>query len=328
MGRSHIEAATGLGLELAGICDQNPDSLAMASSDLNIPHEKRFSDAVSLLAETNPECVIIATTAPSHCLYTCMAAESGARYILCEKPMAVSIDECNTMIDTCRRTGARLTINHQMRFMQLYSEPKRIIHSEAFGGLSSVTTVAGNIGMAMNGTHMFEMFRYMTDENPNQVTAWFSDEWVANPRGVQFEDRAGSVRMTTASDKRFYLEIGADQGLGQKFIYSGPRGQLVVDGLSGKMQLSVREESARYLPTTRYSAPWVETQITIETASNVVASRRVLRSLIQNKNIPSGAEGKLAVSLLVAAYISNENGHVSVGLDDHKLDVNRVFPWA
>jgi len=328
MGRSHIQAAMALGLDLVGIYDQNQESLAQAADDFNIPLEKRFPDAPTLLDQTSPECLIVATTASSHCLYTCMAAESGVQYILCEKPMAVSIDQCNSMIDTCQRTGAKLAVNHQMRFMQLYSEPKRITSSEAFGGLSSVTVAGGNIGMAMNGTHMFEMFRYMTDENPDQVTAWFSKEWVANPRGEQFEDPGGSIRMTTESGKRFYLEICSDQGLGLKFIYSGPRGQLVVDGLVGKMQLSVREEASRDLPTTRYSAPWVETETTIEPAGNVETSQMVLEALLQDHDPPSGADAKLAVSLLVAAYVSDENGHVAVAPDDPRLDAERVFPWA
>jgi len=328
MGRNHIEAATGLGLELVGICDQNPETLAQTAREMDISPEKRFADASTLLEKTNPECVIIATTTPSHCPYTCMAAEAGARYILCEKPMAVSINQCNKMIDACQRAGTELAVNHQMRFMEQYTEPKRITQTEAFGGLSSVTVVAGNIGMAMNGSHMFEMFRYMTDEIPNQVTAWLSDDKVANPRGEEFEDRGGSIRMTTASGKRFYLEIGTDQGLGLKSVYSGPRGQIVVDELTGRIQVAVREEAGLDLPTTRYSAPWTETETMIEPASNIGPSQRVLEALINNQDAPTGADAKLVVSLLVAAYVSDENGHVPVTPDDPRLDVDREFPWA
>lgn len=328
MGRRHIQVVRDLELDLVGVCDQNSEPLALAVREHGVPLEREFTDASALLGQTHPECVIIATTAPTHCAYTCLAAEAGARYVLCEKPMAVSLAECGRMIETCKAHGTRLAVNHQMRFMPQYAEPKRIIGSERFGGLSSVTVVAGNFGMAMNGTHYFEMFRYMTDEAPFEATGWFSSERVPNPRGPQFEDRAGAVRLMTASGKRFYMEIGPDQGHGSKVIYSGPCGQLVVDELSGTMYLSVRQEEHRSLPSTRYSMPSSETIHKIDPADSVGPSRAVLDALLSDRNAPSGMDGRQAVAVLVAAYVSDEEGHIPVRLDDATLPLERVFPWA
>ena len=327
MGRRHVQVIRDLGLELVGVCDQSTEALALTGEEHGVPVEQQFTDASALLEHTNPECVIVATTAPSHCPLTCLAAEMGARYILCEKPMAVSLAECDRMIEVCKQNSVKLAINHQMRFMQLYTEPKRIVQSEAFGGLCSVTVVAGNFGMAMTGTHYFEMFRYMTDEAPLEVTAWFSPEKVPNPRGPQFEDRGGAVRLTTGSGKRFYMEIGADQGHGMKVIYSGRYGQLVVDELAGTLHLAVREEQHRHLPTTRYGMPWVESIQKLEPVDAVGPSRAVLEALLNDRNPPSGEDGRLAVTVLVAAYVSDENGHVPVPLDG-SLPRDRVFSWA
>jgi hypothetical protein len=66
----------------------------------------------------------------------------------------------------------------------------------------------------------------------------------------------------------------------------------------------------------------------IEPASNIGPSQRVLEALINNQDAPTGADAKLVVSLLVAAYVSDENGHVPVTPDDPRLDVDREFPWA
>lgn len=328
MGRRHIQVIQELGLALVGICDCNPEALAMAAEEQRAPRDIHFADPHLMLSQTKPECVIVSTTASTHCEYTCLAAEAGARYIFCEKPMAVSLEECDRMIATCQAHGVRLAINHQMRFMEQYTEPKHIVQSEAFGGLSSITVVAGNFGMAMNGTHYFEMFRYMTDEEPAEVTAWFSPERVPNPRGAQFEDRAGAVRLTTSSGKRFYMEISADQGHGMKVIYAGPYGQLVVDELAGTMVLSVREEQYLDLPSTRYGMPWVETLKKIEPADAVEPTRAVLDALLRDENPPTGQDGRLAVAAVVAAYVSDENGHISVRLDDTNLPLDRTFPWA
>lgn len=327
MGQRHLQNVLALGLDTSGICDQNADLLASMEKEFYVAEECLFRSAEEMIGKVLPECVIIATTAPTHCELTCLAAEKGVRYILCEKPMAASLSQCDRMLAACKASGSKLAINHQMRFMEQYTEPKQIVSSESFGGLSSVNVIAGNFGMAMNGTHYFEMFRYMTDEAPLEVQAWFSNEKVPNPRGPQFEDRAGSVRLATASGKRFYMEIGADQGHGVNVIYAGSYGQLVVDELGGKMYLAVRKEEHRDLPTTRYGMPWVETIREIQPADSLGPSRSVLKALLEDHNFPTGEDGRIAVATLVAAYISDENGHIPI-LVDNALPQERIFRWA
>ncbi len=328
MGRRHIQIVRDLGHELAGVCDSDPKSLDTAREEQAVTPERCFNDAMTLLTKTRPECVIIATTAPSHCNLVCRAAEKGARFILCEKPMAVSLEECDLMIQTCRAHQARLAINHQMRFMQQYTEVRRLVNLESFGGLRSINVFAGNIGMAMNGTHYFEMFRYLTNEAPTEVTAWFSPEKVPNPRGPQFEDQGGSIHITTATGRRFYMEIGADLGHGAKVLYAGPYGQLLVDELAGTMSLSTREEAQRGLPTTRYATPSVEKSLKIRPADVLDPSKAVLQALLSDGSIPTGEDGRQAIAILITAYVSHENGHVPVPFEPAKLPRKRVFPWA
>lgn len=327
MGRRYLQVFRDLGLDLVGICDQSSDSLALAARECELPGEQLSLEAAPLLQKTQPQVVVVATTAQAHCDYTCQAAEAGAKYILTEKPMAVSLAECDRMLKTCKEHDAALAINLSARYLKAYSEPKRIVQSEAFGGLTSVTVIAGNLGIAMNGSHFFEMFRYITEEPPVEVTAWFSEERVPNPRGPQFEDRAGSVRLTTASGKRFYLEAGADQGHGVLTVYAGRLGQAVVD-FQGTMRISVREEAHRHLPTTSYAMPEVSSTQMTEDPDVIAPTRATLHALLNGEGPPSGTEGRLAVAVLVAAYLSNENGHVPIRLEDVEQHRERSFPWA
>ena len=328
MGRRHVQIVKDLGLSLVGICDQSPEALKLCQLENYISSERHYTSVEKMLKETHPDCVIVATTSPMHCEYTCLAAELGAKYILCEKPMAVSLEQCDRMIRVCKEQRAKIAINHQMRFMEQYTEPKMIVQSEVFGSLSSVTVVGGNFGLAMNGTHYFEMFRYITEEKPYEVTAWFSKEKVTNPRGPQFEDRAGQVKITTATGKRFYMDVSADQGHGIKVIYTGRSGQLIVDELKGTMSLSVRNDNERDLPTTRYGMASIDTFRTILPADAIAPTKSVLNALINETNYPSGEEGRLAVATLVAAYHSDEKEHIPVIIHENNLPVNRVFPWA
>lgn len=329
MGRRHIAVAKSLGLEIVGVADVSPESLRVAQQEQDVPSSVCSTDAKALLDEASADVVIIATTAPSHAELTCLAAERGARYILCEKPMAISLAQCDEMIDVCARHGTRLAINHQMRYMEQYTAVKEIVDSEAFGGLASVTVVAGNFGLAMNGSHYFEMFRFVTGERPSEVTAWLADTAVPNPRGPQYEDRSGAVRLTTPRGRRFYMDIGDDQGHGMQVIYAGRNGQVYVDELTGAMRVAVRESQYRELPTTRYGMPATIETRQITPADAIAPTRAVLAALLDGSDdIPSGEDGRLAVECLVAAHVSSECAHAPVSLAQRTLPADRTFPWA
>jgi len=151
---------------------------------------------------------------------------------------------------------------------------------------------------------------------------------VPNPRGPQFEDRAGSVRLETASGKRFFMDVSDDQGHGVKVTYSARYGQITVDELAGVMVADVRQDEHRPLATTRYGMPSRREERHIEPADAVAPSRAVLEALLRGSDYPSGEDGRLAVAALVAAYVSDEEGHRTMRLDTDELPRDRRFAWA
>ncbi len=315
MGIRHLQVVRELGWDVVGILDQHEPTLAEAGKQFGISAGRQYREAQHLMEQSNPECVIVATTAPGHGPLTCLAAKAGARYILCEKPMASSLAECDQMIATCESRGVRLAVNHQTRFMSQYLAARRILRSDDFGPWTSITVVAGNVGLAMNGVHYFELLRWLSGERPSEVTAWLSDDPIANPRGAQFKDASGAIRVTTASGKRLYMDLGADQGHGIRIVYAGRTGMLVADELSGKSQLAVRGPEHRQLPTARYGMESHDSSLQFEPADSVAPTRSVLEALIADDQYPTGDDGRTAVATLVAAHVSDQQGHRAVGTD-------------
>ncbi len=327
MGRRHIHAVRKLGYGFVGVVDTSQQSLEETKREHNLQGNLLFKTSEDLFSAVVPDCLIIATTADSHCALTCMAAERGVKYILVEKPLAVSLEECDRMIHACKIHGARLSVNHQMRFMEQYSKPKALLDSDVYGGFKSMTVVGGNFGMSMNGTHYLEAFRYMSGEDPVEVNAWFDPGLVTNPRGVKFEDRAGSIRVATASGKRLYIEIGSEQGHGLEVIYAGRNGLVSISELTGNLTATVRLPEYSALPTTRYGMPADISQQTIAPAEVIDSTALVLNALVQDVDRVTAEQGMKAVEVLVAAYESAENGSRTVRIDSH-LDRSRRFPWA
>lgn len=328
MGQRHLQNLTEAGYMVVGVADPFPDAREGVTKAFDLDPKIVFDDPLQMIAETSSDLIVVASTAPSHCEVACAAANAGVHYILCEKPMAVSLDECDQMIAACKDTGSRLAINHQMRFMDQYIEPKKLIEGGSIGRLGSVNVVAGNFGLAMNGTHYFEMFRYITDEKPKTVQAWFSPEVVKNPRGEQFLDHAGCIRIETDSQKRFYLDCSSDHGHGMHVIYSGNMGRIDIDELVGSMYVASREDEHRKEPTTRYAMPFTETKSQIPPADAVTPSLSVMKALVEGGDYPSGEIGRMALETLVAAYLSHENGNCIIDLSKDTLPRSRVFPWA
>jgi len=92
-----------------------------------------------LLASTEIDLVVIGTPTPSHPDLVAQAAAAG-KHILCEKPMALSLGECQRMIDACEQGGVQLAIGHSLRFWGAFRVCRRLISEGAIG-----TPVVGNI---------------------------------------------------------------------------------------------------------------------------------------------------------------------------------------
>ena len=196
---AHLKAAQNLGLDAAAICDVSDANRAKAATAAGgLAGDRLFADAAAMFAwHTNADLVIIATTADSHRSLVELAAASGARHILCEKPMATSVADCDAMITACAKSGSKLAINHQMRFMAQYTVVRDELATGKFGPLASMTVTAGCFGLAMNGSHYCEAFAWLTGSPIVNATAWFSGEPFNNPRGPRFlrSSRRNAVRV-------------------------------------------------------------------------------------------------------------------------------------
>jgi predicted dehydrogenase len=327
MGRRHVAAARSAGFTLAGVFDQSPEALAATLAECDVDKSIVFNQVGEMLDTVCPDAVVVSTTAPSHCEYVCASAAAGARYILCEKPMASSLEECDRMIANCRAAGAKLAVNHQMRFMEQYTNIRALIDTLEFGGLRSMVVTAGNFGLAMNGSHYFEAFRYLTGESIAEISAWLDPNNVPNPRGSQYVDRSGQLRGVTISGVRLVMELGGDLGHGIEVIYACRNGQILVDELAGHVRAIHRRAEYRDLPTTRYGMPADEFQRKIAQAEVTGPTVALWRAMLADGSFPDGDSGRHAVAALVAANLSGESGGRAVALASG-LPRERSFAWA
>lgn len=328
MGVRHMEALRSLGMTIVGVADTEEKARVSLQNDHGIDSSACFSDGVEMVRTVRPEALVVATTAPSHAPLAIAAAEAGVRYVLCEKPMATSLADARAMLEACRRAGAVLAINHQMQFMEQYTRVKSLIGSEALGPMASVLVGASNFGLAMNASHYFEMFRYVSGRPVHSINAWFEDAKLANPRGAQFDDRSGRILARTAEGVSMYLDFSVEAGNGVSVVYTCRYGQIFVDELNGFMRVVSRKAEFRDLPTTRYGMP-SDIQVESIAPADVVGPTKALWSeLLAGRTYPDGEAGLHALACCVAAHVSHESGGSPVRVDDQGLPGVRQFKWA
>ena len=78
--------------------------------------EKRYADFRQMLDQENLDIVSNATWHKLHAPITIAVCARQPKAVLCEKPMATSMGECNEMMIAAERNGVKLAIGHQRRF--------------------------------------------------------------------------------------------------------------------------------------------------------------------------------------------------------------------
>src|SRR5438552_2188722 len=114
--RSHskgLQAARNV--DLVALADVYEPNLQTASRAYGV--DRLYTDFREMIERERLDIVDVCTQAPQHAPVVMAAAEMGVKGIICEKPIALTPEEADAMIATCRRTGARLAINHQTRMI-------------------------------------------------------------------------------------------------------------------------------------------------------------------------------------------------------------------
>ena len=146
-------------VELVAGCDINPDNLNERCDEFGIPG--RYSSHEALFeAEKDLDFVSICTYPKAHAEQTIAAADAGVRGVMCEKPMCISLNEADAMIDACRKSGTRLAIAHRHRQNPNFTRARELVAEGAIGEPRLVWCYLTS-AIIDNGTHIVDMMRYL-----------------------------------------------------------------------------------------------------------------------------------------------------------------------
>ena len=122
-----------------------------------------FKTGEELLRKTRPDIVSIATPDKNHFVSVKQAVRFGARLIICEKPISISIQEAKNIITLAKKNHALLLVNHMRRFDPILQRVKQDIQNKKFGRIQAVRALYVN-GLFNNGTHVIDLLRWYLGE--------------------------------------------------------------------------------------------------------------------------------------------------------------------
>lgn len=172
---------------LAGIVTGSPQKAEQWKKQYDIPVKNIYNYQNFDSIKNNPDIDIVYVVLPNsmHAEYTIRAAKAG-KHVICEKPMAVTVEECVRMVDACKEAGKMLSIGYRLHFDPYHQEMMRLGQKQVYGPIKKIKAdngmdgtsgwrldkkLAGGGPLMDLGVYCIQGARYTTGLEPIAVTA-------------------------------------------------------------------------------------------------------------------------------------------------------------
>ena len=130
----------------------------------NIPVENTYNYENYDAIVDNKDIDIIYIVLPNsmHAEYTIRAAKAG-KHVICEKPMAISVTECQQMIDACKEAGVKLSIGYRLHYDPFALEMMRLGQTQVYG---KITDMEAGFGFTMSNLDQWRAKKPLSGGGP------------------------------------------------------------------------------------------------------------------------------------------------------------------
>jgi myo-inositol 2-dehydrogenase/D-chiro-inositol 1-dehydrogenase len=234
-GQRHLPALRGLGARVVAIADSDHAALARTADANGI--ERRHSSAEALIADPQVDCIGVLVPPQAHPDVAVAALEAG-KDVLVEKPLALTPEDCDRMVQAAERSERVAMVAHNLRFHRFAGRARELIAAGAIGEPEAVSTLAIGEGsgrpgawlkdsslgggvITEKGVHHYDLWRFLCAGSATRV--------FAHAVGDAYDRRA--VISATVGD-RVLAQTLAGYG-------AVPAAEVVVAGSHGQIELDL-----------------------------------------------------------------------------------------
>src|SRR5215831_14272464 len=117
--------------------DTRPEARQRFAADFST---RSCANIEELCADPVVDAIYVATPHQYHAQHATLAAQHG-NHLLIEKPMALTLDECNTIMDAARRSGVHIVVGHSHSFDAPVEHVRALIASGQFGAVRMINAI-------------------------------------------------------------------------------------------------------------------------------------------------------------------------------------------
>jgi glucose-fructose oxidoreductase len=297
--------------ELTALVSGTRAKLKTLGRRYRVKHLCSYAEADKLFDSGAVDAVYIATPNSEHTEWTIRAAEAGL-HVLCEKPLATSVRDCERMIEACERNKVKLMTAYRLHFERCNLEVaelvrrKRIGEPRFFDSQFSMQVKAGNIRTDSSlgggpewdiGIYCQNAARYVFADEPTQVWATATDS--SDPRFAEIPETVHVImRFPGERIANFICSFGAADR--SRYEVVGTRGSVTVEpafeyaeGLGYELNIGDRKTKKKFAKSDQFAPELVY-------FAECVRKGRTPE--------PSGKEGLIDVAIIEAIHESMETG--------------------
>ncbi|MGC8977096.1 MAG: Gfo/Idh/MocA family protein [Candidatus Ratteibacteria bacterium] len=316
MGKAHLLGyLQNLNTEVYGICDIDENTLQNVKKEFNIPFAT--TDYRELLKIKEIEIVSVATPDYFHKEHSVEALLSN-KHVLCEKPLALNLEDCIEIIKAVRQSGKKFMVGQVCRFAPGFVLTKEIIDSGEIGELFFVESeyahdyrVAEGVGkwrkdkrrepFIGGGCHAVDLLRWIASD-PIEVFAYSNHkclpDWPVNDATIavyKFENEIMG---------KIFCSIGCIRPYTMRSVFYGTKGTIISDNTSDHILLC----STKYF---KKKSDYNFAKIPVSISSHNVSAEinYFVEKIMKNEDIEMDEiEGTKTVASCLGAVISAKEG--------------------
>jgi predicted dehydrogenase len=311
-------------VDLVAVADIDGDALARFGQVWDVPASGRYLGHEAMIEDADLDIVSVCTPSMLHREHVEAVATIGdPEVIWCEKPVACSVGDANSMVETCEAEGVELVVNHSQRFLRQNQAVRAAVRDGLVGDVQSITS-GSPMELLRVGTHVVDFSLYLLDARAqlvaghvtggNQAAEHLTDDEVDDAAtGGFFTLDTGTFVTYDGTARRdvamFHHRINGTEGR----LVRAEDGWRYWDGADG-------DHEERDPPTGEYDDSHQQS------FDNAVAHTV---DLVEGRaeNVSPGSDAVETLEVLVGLYLSHyTGGQVSVPLDRPLTDVT-VTSW-
>jgi len=146
--------------DLVGGADPHDEQRAIYGNRWGVSDEHLYANYRDMLEREKPDIVSICTTARHRAEIMTDCARAGVKAIWAEKPISLSLEEADHMVEVSDELGVKVAVNTARRYNPYFADIRRRIDAGELGNILQVI-VLGQCGLSHNGSHAIDVMRYL-----------------------------------------------------------------------------------------------------------------------------------------------------------------------